>query len=63
MDKKILAVWMCTYILFVLIFGIVTWLAIDYEVTLFGYIWAHGMGCFLSYEIANKITSWIFGEE
>lgn len=63
MDKKIFAVWACVYLLFVLIFSIVTWLTIDYEVTLTGYIWAHGMECWLSFEIANKLTKWIFGEK
>lgn len=59
--------WLSVYLSLAIMFTIITFLTVDVgvpgEPSRFGFIWSQGVGCWLSYEIANKITKNIFKEE
>lgn len=52
--------WLSIYLTLAIMFTIITFLTVDVgvpgEPSRFGFIWSQGVGCWLSYEIANKIT-------
>lgn len=53
-------IWISLYLPLAIIFTIITCLTVDVgearEISRFGFVWSQGVRCWLSYEIANKIT-------
>lgn len=64
---KYVVTWIVIYLTLVTLFSIITYLIIcdncGMSLSSLNYIWTHGLGCWLSYEITNKITNKIFEKE
>ena len=64
---KYAVTWIAIYLTLETLFGIIAYLIIcdDCGISLssLNYIWTHGLECWLSYEITNKITNKIFEKE